>query len=134
MKRLPCISVVAVSVLLSGCASITQGTSQVISFSFDPPEARCTASRGSDGVLGTVSQNMPTLSVSKGASDIVLACSAPGYKPSSIRMVSKTQASGVVGGFFLDLGIVDMMTGAMWAYENQVNVSLEPDESSRRPR
>jgi len=49
-------------------------------------------------------------------------------------MVSKTQAAGVVGGFFLDLGIVDMMTGAMWAYENQVNVSLELDESSRRPR
>ena len=134
MRHLLLLSSFSFSMLLSGCASITQGTSQVITFSFDPPEARCVATRGSDGVLGTITQSMPTLSVSKGASDIVLACSAPGYKPSSLRMVSKTQASGVVGGFFLDLGIVDMMTGAMWAYENQVNVALEPDESSRRPR
>lgn len=134
MKRTFVLGIAAFSLFASGCASITQGTSQVISFSFDPPEARCVASRGSDGVLGTVSQSLPTLSVSKGASDIVLACSAPGFKPSSIRLVSKTQAAGVVGGFFLDLGIVDMMTGAMWAYENQINVALEPDESSRRPR
>jgi hypothetical protein len=49
-------------------------------------------------------------------------------------MVSKTQAAGVVGGVFLDLGIVDMMTGAMWAYENQANVVLEPDDTLRRPR
>lgn len=131
--RLGFIASIAVT-SLTGCASITQGTSQVISFTFDPPEARCVASRGSTGVIGTVSQSAPTLSVSKGASDIVLACSAPGHKPSSIRMVSKTQAAGVVGGVFIDLGIVDMLTGAMWAYENQVNVALEPDDTLRRPR
>jgi len=67
------------------------------------------------------------LTISKSKRDVIVKCAAPGYKPSTVRLVSSTQASGVVGGIFLDLGIVDMMTGAMWKYENSINVALEKE-------
>ena len=38
----------AFTLVLTGCASITQGTNQVISFSIDPTEAKCSIV-GSDG-------------------------------------------------------------------------------------
>ncbi|MEF7614937.1 hypothetical protein V4F39_13520 [Aquincola sp. MAHUQ-54] len=91
----------------------------------DPKEARCVASR--EGVeLGTVTRSQQTLTVGKGARDIILLCKAQGHEDKTLRLVSKTQAAGVVGGIFLDLGIVDMMTGAMWKYPESVNVVLDP--------
>jgi hypothetical protein len=44
-----------------------------------------------------------------------------------VRLISSTSANGVVGGAFLDLGIVDMMTGAMWKYGDGVTVALEKE-------
>jgi hypothetical protein len=41
--------------------------------------------------------------------------------------VSKTETAGIVGGAMLDLGITDMMTGAMWAYPNDVSIVLEKE-------
>ena len=44
----------AFTLVLTGCASITQGTNQVISFSIDPTEAKCSIV-GSDGAtMGSV--------------------------------------------------------------------------------
>ena len=115
---------------LSGCASITQGTSQTIVFNLEPKEATCVATRDGDGQLGTLTTTNNSLSVSKDKDDIVVTCRAPGHKQTSVRLTSSTQAAGVVGGIFLDLGVVDMMTGAMWKYPESTNISLERDESA----
>lgn len=114
-------------VLLSGCASITQGTNQTILFNLEPKETRCVATRDGEGEIGSVTYNNNSLTVSKDKDDLIIRCTANGYKPQSIRLKSSTQASGVVGGVFLDLGIVDMMTGAMWKYGDSVNISLEKE-------
>ena len=42
-------------------------------------------------------------------------------------MVSSVQTAGVAGGFFLDLGITDMITGAMYKYQDSVTVALDKD-------
>ncbi len=115
--------------VLSGCASITQGTSQTIIFNLEPKETVCVVSRDGEGQLATITTTNNTVSVSKDKDDILVACKAPGYKPSTIRLVSSTQTAGVVGGVFLDLGIVDMMTGAMWKYPESTNIALERDEA-----
>lgn len=112
---------------LSGCASITQGTSQTMIFNLEPKEVTCVASRDGDGQIGSVTTSNNTLTVSKDKDDIVVACKAPGHKPKTVRLVSSTQAAGVVGGIFLDLGVVDMMTGAMWKYPESTNIALEKE-------
>lgn len=112
------------AITLAGCASITDGTSQTIIFKLDPEAARCVASRdGSE--LGSVGGKINTLTVGKGAKDILITCTADGYMQKTQRLISSTQAAGVIGGAFLDLGIVDMMTGAMWKYPSEVNVIME---------
>jgi len=115
----------------SGCASITQGTSQTIIFNIDPKPTRCEVSRVNDGVLGYVSQRMNSIEIGKDKDDIIVKCAAAGYKPLTVRLVSHTQASGVIGGAFLDLGITDMITGAMWKYDGTVNIALQPEESDK---
>ena len=114
--------------LLSSCASITQGTSQTVSFNLEPASTKCTATRDGDGQIGTITSTNSDLTVSKSKRDIMVKCSAPGFKSSTVRLVSSTQTAGVVGGILLDLGIVDMMTGAMWKYEGTINVALEKEE------
>lgn len=66
-----------------------------------------------------------TITVGKGAKDIVIDCQAPGYERKTQRLVSSTQTSGVVGGIFLDLGVVDMITGAMWKYPSDVTIVMD---------
>ena len=117
----------AAVLVLSGCASITQGTSQTMIFNLEPKEVTCVASRDGDGQIGSVTTSNNTLTVSKDKDDIVVACKAPGHKPKTVRLVSSTQAAGVVGGIFLDLGVVDMMTGAMWKYPESTNIALEKE-------
>jgi hypothetical protein len=114
-------------VLLTSCASITKGTSQTIIFNIEPKGTTCNATRDGDGEIGSISTTNNTLKVSKDKDDIVVKCSAPGYKQKVTRLVSKTETAGVVGGAMLDLGITDMLTGAMWAYPNDVSIVLEKE-------
>ena len=111
--------------VLSGCASNTQGTSQTIIFNLEPETAVCVAKRDGEGEIGTITAKNNSLQVSKDKDDIIIKCTAAGYKNKSVRMVSSTQAAGVIGGAFLDLGITDMLTGAMWKYEGSINIALE---------
>ena len=109
--------------LLSGCASITQGTTQVISFSIDPQEANCTVANNKNASLGTVSGKSNLLQVSKGAGDLVVNCVATGYENNTTRIVSSAQTAGVIG-VAIDFGITDMVTGAMWKYPDHVSIVM----------
>jgi hypothetical protein len=134
MKRTAIIGSGACSLLalLAGCASITDGTSQTIIFALTPAEAICQLTR--DGAeLGSVSGKQNTITVGKGAKDIIVACKADGYGLKTQRLISKTQAAGIVGGVFLDLGITDMLTGAMWKYPSDVSIVLEKEQKEQPP-
>ncbi len=122
-------SVFGIAALIStfGCASITQGTSQTIAFNLDPSDTKCDLSRDGEGQIGSISSKNNTLSTGKDKDDIIVKCSAPGHKQKVVRVKSSTQAAGVVGGIFLDLGITDMITGAMWKYPDDVTVALEKE-------
>jgi hypothetical protein len=116
-----------IPLLTVGCASITQGTTQTITFNLEPKEVICQITRDGDGVLGNVTYNNPSITVGKDKDDIVVSCKAAGYKPKVIKMVSSVQTAGVAGSFFLDLGITDMITGAMYKYQDSVTVALDKD-------
>lgn len=123
--RIVGVAAAAALALISGCASITDGTSQTIIFKLDPADTRCVATRDGDGELGSIKGSTASLNVSKDKDDIVVSCSAAGREPKIQRVASKTQAAGVAGGFFLDLGITDMITGAMWKYPSEVSIVLD---------
>ena len=117
--------------LFTGCASITDGTSQTIVVSVTPREARCIATRDSIELSSFNGKN-PMLTVSKGARDILITCKLLGYDDATSRLVSKTQTEGMMSVLFLDLGVTDMITGAMWKYPSNVSILMEPSGSRMR--
>ncbi len=127
MKKI-ILTVIATS-LVAGCASITQGTNQVISFSIDPIDAKCAVINKDNATLGTVSGKSNLLQVSKGAGDLIANCTADGYDNKTTRIVSSTQTAGVLG-VAIDLGITDMLTGAMWKYPDHVSIVM--DKSAKK--
>lgn len=115
-------------VLLStGCASITKGTSQTLVFELDPQDTRCTLARDGDGEIGSINARNNTVTVGKDKDDILVKCQAPGHAQKTTRLTSSADTAGVVGGVFLDLGITDMVTGAMWQYPNTTTITLEKE-------
>lgn len=108
--------------LLSGCASLTQGTSQLITINIVPEEAICSL-HDTDGEIMTISGGSNMLQIAKGNSDILINCSANGYKSSITRLRSTTETAGVVG-VVIDFGLVDMLTGAMWKYPSNTSIKL----------
>ena len=111
---------------LTGCASITQGTSQVLSFKLEPKEAKCVLSRTGEGELGSINTTSNTIQVHKDKDDILVQCTAPGYQQKTTRIVSAASTAGVTG-VLLDFGITDMITGAMYAYPTDVSIVMEKD-------
>jgi hypothetical protein len=123
---------VATLPLIVGCASITKGTSQTLIFNLEPTEARCTLTRDGDGEIGSISSRNNTVTVGKDKDDIIVKCNAPGHAQKTIRLVSSAETAGVVGGVFIDLGITDLITGAMWTYPNTTTVSLDKCEEGKQ--
>jgi hypothetical protein len=130
MKNISLISILAL--ILSGCASLTQGTSQTLVFNIEPKETRCLVSRDGDGQIGIVTQSQNILHVSKDKDDIFVNCKADGYKPFLLKITSSASGAGVAG-VAIDLGVVDLMTGAMWRYPDQHNIFLDKQENSVPP-
>lgn len=121
-------AITVLGVTLAGCASITKGTSQTLVFNIDPETARCVLSRDGDGEIGSINVKNNTVTVGKDKDDIIVKCTAPGYKQKVTRLTSSAETAGVVGGVFIDLGITDMITGAMWSYPNTTTITMEKDE------
>jgi len=122
MKKL--VLVIGFALLVGACASITQGTSQTLIFDIDPMNTRCDITRSGDGNLGSVSGRRNSIEVAKDKDDIVVVCNAPGYRQLTQRIVSSASVAGVTG-VLIDLGITDMITGAMYQYPKRININLE---------
>lgn len=112
--------------ILAGCASLTQGTNQIITFHLQPETIKCAASRDGEAI-STFNAEYNTLTVMKGRSDIIVRCIAPGYQTKLTKIVSVIQPIGVVGGIFIDYGLTDMATGAMWKYPSDVTIVLDKE-------
>ena len=124
LRLIYCISF---SALLSGCATMLQGTSQVIAFNLDPKTTICDVSTQGK-LLGTVSDRSPTIEVGKSKHDLMLKCSANGYEDYRTNLVSESSKGGVGSVFFFDLGITDLATGAFWKYPETISVVLRKTE------
>lgn len=111
---------------LSGCATITEGSTQLLSIDSDPQGARCELFR--DGVAIGSSTTPGAMTIGKSKKDISVTCKKPGYEDGTGVIRSDVSAAFVgnvlIGGA---IGVaIDASSGAANKYENLTFVSLTP--------
>jgi hypothetical protein len=124
------VAIVAAGLMLSGCSTVFEGTSQEITVITNPPGATCVLER--EGLpISTV--NAPgTILVRKSKYDIMVKCNKPGFQEAQFLNHSGTSAyiaGNIAADLILTLGvssIVDSASGADNKYDPVVNVSLVP--------
>lgn len=117
----------ALGLLLSGCATVTRGTSQNVTILSEPPGAQAKLSNGM-----SCPSTPCTLKISR-KQGFTVAYSKDGYKPHEETVVSKISGAGEAGlmGNVLIGGViggaVDSSSGAMNDLSpNPVKATLEP--------
>ncbi|MFN0316838.1 MAG: hypothetical protein ACKVQA_17610 [Burkholderiales bacterium] len=115
--------------VLASCATIIKGGKQEIHVATDPSGAQCELKRNGQ-VLGVVNPTPGSVSVSKGADSIEVACTKDGHLPGteyiSSSFNSVTFGNLIIGGL---VGVVvDASSGANYDYATDVYVKLAPKE------
>lgn len=124
----------ALSLMLGGCASITEGTTQEITVITNPPGASCVFERQGTPV-GNIEKTPGMETVKKTKYDLMIRCNKPGYQEASYLNhsgVTATIAANVAVDLLLTAGIssiVDSASGADNKYDSAVNMSLIPLEN-----
>lgn len=115
-------------ILLSACASITQGTTQNLSVNTIPQkkDATCTL-KNEKGSWVTPAPGL--IGVRKAAGGLSIVCNAPKGYSGATSVESTTQGAaygnillgGIIGG------AVDMSSGAAYAYPSTINVPISKE-------
>lgn len=112
--------------LLSGCATVTSGTSQTVMINSDPEGAECTVSR-QEALLATVTTPAP-VTLKRHAASLYVLCRKAGYEDN--RVVINSRFENASAGNFLLGGVVgtmiDASSGASSRYEPSILVRLTP--------
>lgn len=117
------------AVSLSGCGTITQGTSQNINITSSPPGGHCELNREGEHVASLYA-TPGSVTVDKSMHDIVLTCDKPGYQTASLNLESDPSlglfGNAIIGGV-VGVGI-DYATGAANKYPRATNVQFAPQD------
>lgn len=119
------------AVVLSGCVSVFEGTSQEIKVGTNPSEATCSFEREGQSI-GTIAKTPGSLVVRKSKYDITIKCNKAGYQEASYLNHSGTTdtvAVNVVVDLLFTAGIssiVDSANGADNWYDPAVNITMIP--------
>lgn len=131
------IGIVALSVMLGGCASVTRGTTENISISSTPSGVEAVVS----GLEVPTTCTTPCAIVAKRSADITITFEKEGYQSQTVQLtkeVSGTGAAGFAGnilaGGLIGMG-VDAATGAATDHKpNPVIVTMQPSAPHAAPR
>lgn len=129
--------IVALSVMLGGCASVTRGTTENISISSTPSGVEAVVS----GLEVPTTCTTPCAVVAKRSADITITFEKEGYQSQTVQLtkeVSGTGAAGFAGnllaGGLIGMG-VDAATGAATDHKpNPVIVTMQPSVPHAAPR
>jgi len=123
------------SALVSGCASLIEGTTQQISVSTTPPGAHCLFLRNGN-TIATIPSTPGAVTIEKTRDDLVIVCNKRGY--ASGTFVNKSGLAMVAYANLLTAGLswaVDTGRGADNKYQGQVALALVPlAEGTAEPR
>jgi uncharacterized protein YceK len=131
MRHASALAIIVASIL-SGCATITKGTTQSLAINTPgAPGAQCTLTSSAIGSRSVVTPATIVLDKSKDA--IAVRCQKECYQDGSAIIASNTEtmtAGNVVAGGVIGLGI-DAATGAMNKYNDQTDVAMVPIQGCR---
>lgn len=116
--------VLLTAALLSGCATIVEGTDQTINVQLSPDTATCQISQ-KGSIIATVGNGGDQVSIPKSRKDLLFSCSADGYQKQNLTIESSASGWGVLGCFLIDLCITDYSTGALNKYPKSLNIALQ---------
>jgi hypothetical protein len=113
--------------LLSGCATIVNGSTQPVAVSTNPPGANCDVSRmGSH--IGSVPLTPGSVTIDKSKNDLSVTCTKDGFVTANTLQPASfggaTFGNILLGGFIG--AAVDAASGANYTYHD-VNMALSPD-------
>jgi hypothetical protein len=138
MKIMSATGLFGLGVVLCGCVSVFEGTSQKINVVTNPTGASCVFEvQGKP--IGTVADTPGFLEVRKSKYDITVKCDKPGYLQAAYLNhsgTSATIAANVAVDLILTAGIssiVDSADGADNKYDSVVNLSLIPANQAPLP-
>jgi hypothetical protein len=120
-------AILASCALLTGCASIFEGTSQQIAVRTAPSGARCTFWRNG-GLVADIPSTPGTVTVQKTKVDLFVVCDKPGF--ASATYVNRSGLAVATYANVLTLGLawaVDSSRGADNKYEGEIELSLAPN-------
>lgn len=120
-------AVAALGGLVSGCGTITQGTSQNITITSNPSGAHCDFNRKGEHVA-TLDKTPGSVKVNKTKNDILMTCTMAGFQDASVNLESGYGA-GTFGNILLGGVIgwgIDSATGADNKYPSTANIQFVP--------
>lgn len=125
-KRLIWMATCGLIGILAGCATITQGTTQIVQIELQPAGAICAFTREGQS-LGSVT-TPGSLAVKRSAQSITVLCTKEDHEDARAIMNSQlepaTAVNGLVGGVVGSA--VDRASGAANRYETSLKVELTP--------
>jgi hypothetical protein len=117
----------ALCIALSGCGTITQGPTQTIAFTSNPPGAECELWQNGKWRIATLT-TPATITVRKTKYDIEMTCRKDGYNEGTTTLISGyglgVFGNAIIGGY-VGWGI-DSATGSDNKYPSVAGVSLTP--------
>lgn len=119
----------ALALLLGGCATLATSSSQTVTLTTEPAGAACTFKREGK-VVGIVNPTPGSLTVSKSHSALDVACVKEGYVDAAGTVGSKFQAmtfGNILFGGIIGIA-VDAASGATAEYEPTITIRLTPSE------
>jgi hypothetical protein len=120
--------IASLPILLSGCATLFEGTSQEIQIVTNPPGANCVLLRKGE-VIARVNPTPGAATIKKTKDDITVDCTMRGYQKSSYLNHSGADwvtAVDAVGGILVGGATwgIDSASGADNKYDGVVNISM----------
>jgi uncharacterized protein YceK len=121
------ITVSAIALMLSGCATIIKGSSQEITVNTNPTAASCALNR--EGTkIGEVNPTPGMAKVDKTKNDITVICDKDGYQQATYMAHSDIEGAtfgNIALGGLIGWG-VDSATGSDNHYQSPINITLVP--------
>ncbi len=99
--------IIAAALLASGCATITNGTEQTLNFKPQPGQI-CHISRAGEAI-GTVGADAPSITIRRSSESLRVDCG------DVVEILEpKINPAGYTSIMWIDFGLVDFITGALW--------------------
>ena len=125
IPAVPFVLAVVAALAISGCASIAQGTTQLVHVDTNPSGATCTIAREGN-MLHSEFQAPQSLQVDRDKDPLVVTCKKEGFANTTLHIQSEVEAmaaGNILAGGPIGLGI-DAATGALRKYPANIIVPM----------